>query len=176
MKKPGLRQLLFWALCCDLGLVAKKLILPGANLVTDALHIPGGIGTAFSLMFLTLAAAVMPGRFCGALMGLTQSLIMLLLGHTGSMGLLAPIGYVVPGLTIDAVLAVTRRLGLPARDGCTAANCIASAAAALTANMIVFRLRSAALLLYLCVAALSGALTGLLAGQLHPRIEHAVRP
>lgn len=56
MRQLNLRQLIFMALCCDLGLFAKKLILPAANLVTDALHIPGGIGTSFSLLFLVTAA------------------------------------------------------------------------------------------------------------------------
>ena len=51
MRQLNLRQLIFMALCCDLGLFAKKLILPAANLVTDVLHIPGGIGTSFSLLF-----------------------------------------------------------------------------------------------------------------------------
>ena len=44
--------LIFLALCCDLGLFAKRIIAPAANLLTDSLHIPGGIGTSFSLMFL----------------------------------------------------------------------------------------------------------------------------
>ena len=62
MKQWSLRELIFFALCCDLGLFSKKLIGPAANLLTDALHIPGGIGTGFSLMFLVIAAAVCPRR------------------------------------------------------------------------------------------------------------------
>jgi hypothetical protein len=49
--------MIFMAICCDLGLVAKKVISPVADIVTDSLHIPGGIATSFSLMFLIIAAS-----------------------------------------------------------------------------------------------------------------------
>ena len=73
MKTYPLRAWIFLALCCDLGLFAKRMVNPFANLITDALHIPGGIGTGFSLMFLVVAAALTRGRFCGAIMGTVQS-------------------------------------------------------------------------------------------------------
>ena len=46
MRKSNLKTLMFMALCCDLGLLAKKLISPAANVITNFLHIPGGIATA----------------------------------------------------------------------------------------------------------------------------------
>ena len=58
MKRFSLRNLLFLTLCCDLGLFSKRLIAPAANILTDFLRIPGGIGTSFSLMFLVVAAAL----------------------------------------------------------------------------------------------------------------------
>ena len=103
MKDVKIRDLIFLALCCDIGLLAKRMISPFANVITDFLKIPGGIGTSFSLMFLVIGADMIPVRGCAALMGLVQSVIMLSLGMTGSMGLLAPIGYVVPGIVIDLV-------------------------------------------------------------------------
>lgn len=60
MKTHNLKTIIFLSLCCDLGLLSKRLISPLANIVTDSLHIPGGIGTAFSLMFLVIAATVIP--------------------------------------------------------------------------------------------------------------------
>ena len=104
MKHARLRRLIFLALCCDLGLFTKRLIAPVANLLTDSLHIPGGIGTSFSLMFLVIAAMLMPGFGCGILMGAVQSAIALSLGMVGSMGVLSPIGYIVPGFVIDCVV------------------------------------------------------------------------
>ena len=172
MKKLKLDQLIFMAICCDLGMFAKKLIAPAANLVTDALHIPGGIGTGFSLMFLVVAAALV-GRFgCGALMGAVQSAIALALGMTGSMGALAPIGYILPGLAIDIALRVFRR---QEDGGVMAASVAASVTACLTANAIVFRLWGIALLLYAGVAGTTGAICGMLAANLAMRLRPIIQ-
>ena len=86
MRRSKLRRLIFMALCCDLGLFTKRLVAPAANLITDSLHIPGGIGTAFSLMFLVIAVALMPKFGAGIIMGAVQSGIALAFGMVGSMG------------------------------------------------------------------------------------------
>ena len=80
MNRYSLRNLLFLTLCCDLGLFSKRLISPAANILTDFLRIPGGIGTSFSLMFLVVAAELVPVFGCATLMSLVQSLIALSLG------------------------------------------------------------------------------------------------
>lgn len=174
MKHAKLRRMIFLALCCDLGLFTKRLIAPAANLITDSLHIPGGIGTSFSLLFLVLAAVLMPGFGCGTLMGLVQSGLALCMGMVGSMGMLAPIGYIVPGFAVDCVLFAARKLRLPDEITMLIACMLASALASLTANLIVFRLRGLILLLYLSVALTSGAVCGLLGGQLVPRLRPVV--
>ena len=171
MKHGKLQQLLFWALCCDLGLFAKKLIAPAANLITDALHIPGGIGTSFSLMFLVIGACVVPRFGSGALMGLVQSVLAVLFGMTGGMGALAPIGYIIPGLIVDIVLWAGRKIRLEKLTYCCLANMFSSAAAALTANIIVFRLRGIVLMLYVAVSLFTGAITGLAAGKTVRHLE-----
>lgn len=176
MKPNRLRTLIFLALCCDLGLFSKRLIAPAANLVTDALHIPGGVGTSFSLMFLVVAAGVV-GRFgCAAVMGAVQSALALAFGMVGSMGALSPIGYIVPGLAVDIVLAALRRAPLSRRDAIVLANAAAGPCAAMTANLIVFRLRGPALLLYLCVSAVTGTVAGLLGAELVRRLEPVFAP
>lgn len=175
MKRLRLSRLLFLALCCDLGLFAKQLVAPVANSITDALHIPGGIGTGFSLMFLAIACALTPHFGCGTLMSLTQSLIALALGRIGSMGILSPIGYVVPGFAMDCAFWLLRRRHVRIEDAMVPANAVASACAALAANLIVFRLWGAPLLLYLSVAATSGALCGLLGARMLPLVARAIR-
>lgn len=168
MKKLKLMQLIFMALCCDLGLFAKKLIAPAANLLTDAMHIPGGIGTGFSLMFLVVAASLV-GRFgCGALMGAVQSALALAMGMAGSMGALAPVGYILPGLAIDLALRAFRKRS---DGGVMAASVAASLAACLAANAIVFRLKGLPLLLYGSVACTTGAICGLTASALVARLR-----
>lgn len=176
MKPNRLRTLIFLALCCDLGLFSKRFIAPAANLITDALHIPGGVGTSFSLMFLVVAAAVV-GRFgCAAAMGVVQSILALSLGMVGSMGALSPIGYIVPGLVIDLMLAAMSCTPLSRRDCIVLANAAAALCAALAANLIVFHLWWPALLLYLCVSAVTGTAAGLLGAELTRRLNPVFGP
>ncbi|MBR1407786.1 MAG: ECF transporter S component [Clostridia bacterium] len=161
MKRLSLRELLFLALCCDLGLVCKRLVSPAANVLTGFLRIPGGVGTGFSLLFLTVACELVPRFGCATAMGFVQAMIALFTGHVGSMGALSPIGYTVPGLLIDLCFALCRRASLDRRDRLVLSGMAGSLGAALTANLIVFRLRGTGLLLYALVAATTGALCGL---------------
>lgn len=170
MRQWSLRELIFFALCCDLGLFSKKIIAPAANLLTDALHIPGGIGTSFSLMFLVVAAAVCPRSGCGLAMGIVQSVLALSFGMVGSMGALSPIGYVVPGLVTDLTLGFTQRGRLPLAERTALSNALASVSASLTANWLVFKLWGPPLWLYLAVALTTGALCGMLGGAAAKRL------
>jgi len=169
-----LTRLIFMALCCDLGLFTKRLIAPAANIITDSLHIPGGIATAFSLMFLVIAVALMPRFGVGTLMGTVQSGIALAMGMVGSMGALSPIGYILPGLVIDCVFWVTGRLKLHEEHQILIANALAGMTASLAANLIVFRLRGVVLLLYLAVATTCGAVCGLLGGWVTKKLNLAL--
>ncbi len=171
MKKYDLRTLFFLTLCCDLGLLSKRLISPAANLITDALHIPGGIGTSFSLMFLVIASALTAQLGCAALMGAVQSGIALAIGMVGSMGALSVIGYVMPGIVIDGLMWQTRRLGVSEESAIVLANATASVCASMTANWIVFRLTGVILLLYVCVSVTSGALCGMLGAKIARRLR-----
>ena len=174
MKTFNLKTLIFLTLCCDLGLFAKRLISPAANIITDSLHIPGGIGTSFSLMFLVVAVLLVPRFGCATLMAAVQSAIALSLGMVGSMGALSPIGYIVPGLVIDLLARLTRNAPLTLTERAVLLNAVAAPAAALAANLVVFRLRGVVLLLYLCVAATSGVICGLLAAKLVRRLTPVI--
>ncbi len=171
MKQVNLRQLIFMALCCNFGLFAKKLILPAANLVTDALHIPGGIGTSFSLLFLVTAAFLLPGWGSATLMGIVQSFLAVCFGMVGSMGALAPIGYIVPGILIDLVKQTWLRGWLKPEESILLASILASVSAAFAANCIVFHLWGPALWLYCSVAAASGGICGILSNSLIERLK-----
>ena len=170
MNNYKLRNLIFLTLCCDMGLFSKRLIAPVANIVTDMLRIPGGIGTSFSLMFLVVAAALIHVRGCATMMGFVQSMIALSMGMIGSMGALSPIGYVVPGIIIDLVFLVSRKMNTELLPVMTIANMLGAAAACMTANIIVFHLRGVPLALYLAVALASGAVCGPLGCSLVRRL------
>lgn len=171
MKRFSLRNLLFLTLCCDLGLFSKRLIAPAANILTDFLRIPGGIGTSFSLMFLVVAAELVPIFGCATLMSIIQSMIALSLGMVGSMGILSPIGYIVPGVVIDLIFLLSRKTGLGTDITLTIANMLGAASASLAANLIVFHLPGVPLALYIVVALASGAVCGSFAGVLVKRLR-----
>ena len=171
MKHFSLRNLLFLTLCCDLGLFSKRLIAPAANILTDFLRIPGGIGTSFSLMFLVVAAELVPIFGCATLMSIIQSMIALSLGMVDSMGILSPIGYIVPGIVIDLLFLLSRKTGLGTDLALTLANMLGAASASLAANLIVFHLPGVPLALYIVVALISGAVCGTFAGVLVKRLR-----
>ena len=171
MKHFSLRNLLFLTLCCDLGLFSKRLIAPAANILTDFLRIPGGIGTSFSLMFLVVAAELVPIFGCATLMSIIQSMIALSLGMVGSMGILSPIGYIVPGIVIDLLFLLSRKTGLGTDLALTLANMLGAASASLAANFIVFHLPVVPLALYIVVALTSGAVCGAFASVLVKRLR-----
>ena len=174
MKTYRLRNLVFLALCCDLGLFSKRLIAPAANVITDFLRIPGGIGTSFSLMFLIVAAELVPYFGCATLMGAVQSILALSLGMVGSMGAFSPIAYIVPGFVIDCVFYIFRKMKTTAVTRCVTANMLSAAAASLTANFLVFHLWGPVLALYCCVGLLSGAFCGVLGAVLAKRLKPAL--
>ena len=200
MRRSRLSDLNFMALCCVLGLFTKKLINPLANVITDSLHIPGGISAGFSIMFLVVAAEVVRGgkrrwcgpdslsgiqkrkmcetgdyrKHCGTLMGAVQGFLALCLGRIGSMGLLAPLGYLVPGMAIDLVYCLGERFCLERTERMVFANALAAVTASVTANVIVFRLWGPALLLYVCVSAVSGTVYGFLGSAVAGRLKQAV--
>lgn len=170
MRRSKLKRLIFMALCCDLGLFTKRLIAPAANVITDSLHIPGGIGTAFSLMFLVVAVALMPRFGAGIIMSAVQSGIALAMGMVGSMGALSPIGYIVPGIVIDCVFLFAKRTKLKLEHKMLIANALAGLSASMAANIIVFRLWGVVLLLYMSVACTCGAICGLLGAKIARRL------
>lgn len=171
MKQYPLRTVIFLALCCDMGLFSKRLIGPAANILTDALHIPGGIGTSFSLMFLVIAVVLVPHFGCGTIMGTVQSALALGFGMVGSMGALSPIGYILPGVVVDLLARLIRNTPLSCRDRMVLMNTVAAVCASLTANWIVFRLRGVVLLLYVCVSAVTGTLCGMLGASIVRRLK-----
>lgn len=171
MNRNRLKRLIFMALCCDLGVFAKKLIVPAANFITDSLHIPGGIGTSFSLMFIVVAAVFVPRFGSATLMGAVQSGIALCMGTVGSMGALAPLGYILPGFVIDCILWLTRKARLSRDESLIIANAAAAVTACLVANLIVFNLHGIILLLYASVSLLSGTVCGVIAGSVAQKLE-----
>lgn len=174
--KMTLTKLVFMALCCDLGLFSKKLIAPMTNVITDFLHIPGGIATSFSLMFVVVGASLCEVFGTATLMSVVQAFLALALGKTGSMGLLAPIGYIVPGCFIDLCFFILSKFKLHELEQFVITNALAGISAAFTANLLVFHLRGVSLCLYLALAFTSGAIMGTLGHVIVKRVKKVIMP
>lgn len=174
MKHHQLFNLNVMAMCCILGLISKKMINPFANVITDALHIPGGVSTGFSIMFLVIAMELVQIPYGGTKMGTAQGLLALALGRVGSMGILSPLGYITPGLAIDLIywLPCCRNASRTVRM--MLANGLAAVMASLTANLIVFHLWGPVFWLYLCVSLTSGSLYGILGSAVAARLSTAM--
>ena len=170
MKYSKLAMLNFMALCCVLGLFTKKLINPFANIITEALHIPGGVSTGFSIMFLVIATEIVQKKHSGTLMATVQGFLALALGRVGSMGILMPLAYIATGVAIDFVYGVQKYVKISKTERMVFANSLAATMASLIANILVFRLNGAVLWLYLSVSATSGALYGLLGSSIVTRL------
>lgn len=167
-QKVPLRHLTFLAICIALSLVTKRVISPVTNLLTDLIRIPGGgAATAFSLMFLLVGTSGLNWRWATTAAAFIQSLVALSLGMSSYQGLFAVLTYSLPGLVIDLF-----RMLWPRRDktyfslACAAAN----TAGALLTNILVFRLKGIAFLLWMLVAGSVGLFGGLLAEMLFQRI------
>ena len=169
-------DLLIMVLFCFAGVLCKKLINPVANAITGALHIPGGISTAVALMFLVIAASLTKRKWSASAMGMMQAAMALAMGSMGSMGLLRPLAYLIPGIVIDLVMLIPegKSGGLfTSRAKAFFANILSSVSAALFADLVVFHLPTKPLMAYLCVAALSGAVCGFVAGAVVAPIKDA---
>ena len=185
MKNSKLSKLNFMALCCVLGMFVKKIINPFANIITEALHIPGGISTGFSIMFLVIATEIVRGqqteepdrdiRTCGTLMGTVQGLLSLALGRVGSMGIFMPLGFIVPGISIDFIYYLQKYVKFSRTERMVFANALAAVMASVTANVIVFHLSGPVLGLYLSVSGVSGIVYGCLGSAIAARLRSVCR-
>lgn len=174
MRYSKLTRFNFMALCCVLGLFTKKMINPFANIITESLHIPGGVSTGFSIMFLIIAVELVRMPKCGTLMATVQGLLALALGRVGSMGILMPLGFIVTGIAIDLVYYLHNYFHFSQIERMVFSNALAAFMASLTANILVFQLSGPVLWLYLCVSATSGTCYGFLGSMLVERLKPAL--
>lgn len=175
MKNIKIRDLILLAFFADIGFVSKRVIAPFANVFTDFLRVPGGIGTAFSLMFIVIGTYLIQRKGSATVMSLVQCILAMSLGMTGAMGMMSPIGYIMPGIVIDIMIILCLRYHASMPLSMILANAAGSVTAALTANFIVFRLRGAVLALYLLIGLISGGICGLLAAVIFKRIKPLYR-
>lgn len=161
-RKYEIIQWIFMVLCCAMGMMSNGMILPVSNIVTGIMRTPGGIETGFSLMFLTVGAWFVEIPYAATIMGIVQGLMAICLGMTGSMGLLVPIGYIIPGIAIDICYFILKKHNDGLLRSVSVVNGIAAVTAAVFKNAVTYRITGSIFVLYLCVAFSGGIIFGLL--------------
>lgn len=159
------------ALMAGAGIAVKAVIVPLVHVVTGPLYIPGGaVAGGIYMLFLVLGRGIC-GRFgAGFLTGLTQAVMVMLGGISGSHGVMSLITYALPGLAVDLVFLISRR-------GCAGVyhyllgGIAANLTGSLLVNMVFFNLPFVPLMLSLTLGAFSGGLGGVIAWKIKEKLD-----
>ena len=171
-RKSTTRDLAVMAILIALSLVIKRIISPVTNGLTDFFRIPGGsAAVGFSLAFLIIGKQIVSIPFAATQMGFVQALLALALGFSNYQGGLAIFSYTAPGLVID-VLTFIMNNQHPLF--CFTGGILSGLTSAAISNLLVFHLMGISLLLCFLLAALSGALGGLIAWLISERLQRVV--
>ncbi len=154
-------DLLLISLFSALGLAIKPIVTPLVHLISMPLMIPGGsLAGGFYMMWLAMAVALIPKFGTGFLVGIVQALSILVLGITGSHGIVSIISYSLPGLLIDiCALMIKHRACLWAQILFVI---IANVTGTIMVTLLIMRLSIIPAMIALTSAAISGCLGGLL--------------
>lgn len=159
-------DLVIIAILSALGIATKPIIVPLVHIITGPLYIPGGaVAGGFYMMWIVLGAGFVKKIGTATLIGLVQSILVIATGAMGTHGIMSIISYTLPGLAADIVFLISRDKKYNVLHyifACMGANIVGT----LISNVLFFRLPSAAVLLVLSSAGLSGLLGGLIAYSL----------
>ena len=165
------RHLVFLSLCVCGGMIAKRVVTPVLNPLTDLIRLPGGgAAAAFSLLFIVLGCTVTDWPFAATLAALVQGALAFCLGMTGYQGMFTLLTYTVPGIATDIVRRFTPN---GSEIYFFLSCCIGNTLCAVVSNLLVFHLRSLSLLLWLLVAACFGGLAGMMGHLVYGRLKKA---
>jgi hypothetical protein len=154
-------DLLLISLFSALGLVIKPIVTPVVHLISIPLMIPGGsLAGGFYMMWLGMAAALIPKFGSAFLVGIVQACAVLVLGITGSHGIVSLISYSIPGLFIDIFALMFRnRVNLWAQ---VVFVIIANLTGTVIVTIVVMRLALIPTMIALTSAAISGCIGGII--------------
>jgi ABC-type thiamin/hydroxymethylpyrimidine transport system permease subunit len=161
-KRFSTYDLLLISLLSSVGLAIKPIATPLVHLVSVPLMIPGGsLAGGFYMMWLALAAALIPKFGSAFLVGLVQAIVVLILGISGSHGIVSLISYTLPGLLVDFVaLLLFRRTHLWSQILLV---CVANITGTVIVTVIIMRLALLPMLISMSASLISGIIGGVLA-------------
>jgi hypothetical protein len=154
-------DLLLISLFSALGLAIKPIVTPLVHLISVPLMIPGGsLAGGFYMMWLAMAATLIPRFGSAFLVGIVQALAILVLGIMGSHGIVSIISYSLPGLLIDiCALFIRHRSTLWAQIMFVI---IANLTGTIVVTIMIMRLSLIPAMIALTSATISGCIGGFL--------------
>lgn len=150
------------ALMATLGLGTKQLARPLVSLITIPLLIPGGaLAGGFYMLWLVLTKRFVPKFGSGIFSGLVQALVVMIMPF-GSHGIFTFITYSLPGLAVDVVEIIFRKMKSKWLT-CIVEGAVANLVGTIAVSSIIFDLSIEVLLFVSLLALFSGNIGGILA-------------
>ena len=154
-----------------LAIATKPIITPLVHIVSAPLLIPGGsLAGGFYMMWLGLGYALTQKKGTAFLIALVQACVVLLSGSFGSHGIFSIISYTLPGVMVELAILFFPNYRLLGNQVlyCVTANVIGS----LLVGWVILRLSIIPLAISVTIAAISGAIGGIIAFQIYKRLVH----
>ncbi len=163
MKKFKIQDLVIIAMLAGLGIVTKIIINSPIKAFSSSIGIPGGaIVGGFYMLWIPIGLGITKKFGTATLLAFVQSLIVLIVGTSGSHGILSLITYTTPGIICDLVFLTARKNGYNALHYLIGVG-LANVTGTLFSNILFFNLPFVPLLITLLGAMTSGAFGGLIA-------------
>jgi len=154
-----------------LGVAISGVVGTLVRLVTGPLMIPGGsVAGGIYMLFLVMAVVLTGKKSAAILVGLLQSVMVLIMPWAGNHGIATLLTYTAPGVAIFLLLLVMRHKGC-CKLCCFFACMVANLTGVVLVSGVVMQLPLVPMLLGLTVGALSGGLGGLLTWSLAKQLK-----
>ncbi|MEG1800495.1 MAG: ECF transporter S component [Oscillospiraceae bacterium] len=169
--KFSLYHLVVIAFMSACGIAIKSIIVPLVHIVTSSLFIPGGaIAGGIYMLFLVLARGICKKFGTGFLTGLTQAVMVMIVGVSGSHGIISLVTYAMPGLAVDIVFLFAKKDNYGILTFMVA-GMAANLTGSLLVNSVFFNLPLVPLMLSISLGALSGGFGGVIAWQIYKNLK-----
>ncbi len=171
LEKFSIYHLVVISLMAAIGIAVKSVIVPLVHIVTSSLFIPGGaLAGGIYMLFIVLSAGICGKVGAGTITGLTQGIMVIIAGISGSHGIISLLTYTMPGVAVDLVFMIALKKDkniLHFVFACIAANITGS----MLVSMVFFQLPLIPFLFSAALASFSGALGGIIAWQIYQKLK-----
>jgi energy-coupling factor transport system substrate-specific component len=163
-----LYDILTIAILCAIGLAIKPVINPMIHTFTSIIRIPGGaVAGGFTMMWMALTRVKVNKPGSALLFGISQGLVVMLLGFFGSHGAFSIVTYVAPAVFIEIFALLFRGHTLFHFSLYTI---VANITGSLLVALWVMRLPMLMIWITVVLATISGMLGGLMAQMIYQKV------